>query len=95
MASGTATVKAVTSGDSLVLVGSAKTGPPPELTLTLSSLQAPKLARGSDQTNEVQLHDLMCLRSYTVFCSRMRGPAENLFANCVSVKLFASKSNIT
>nr|CCA19388.1 nuclease putative [Albugo laibachii Nc14] len=52
MASGSATVKAVTSGDSLVLVGSTKAGPPPELTLTLSSLQAPKLARGSDQTNE-------------------------------------------
>ncbi|CAM9317809.1 unnamed protein product [Choristocarpus tenellus] len=45
MASGTATVKAVVSGDTVSLVGHATNGPPPEMQLTLSSLQAPKLGR--------------------------------------------------
>lgn len=53
MASGVATVKAVLSGDSLVLVGGAKAGgPPPELVLTLASLQAPRLARSSEASSE-------------------------------------------
>eukprot|EP01018_Ginkgo_biloba_P017900 Gb_32409 [translate_table: standard] len=38
-------VKAVPSGDSLVIMGSAKTELPPEKTITLASLMAPKLAR--------------------------------------------------
>lgn len=38
-------VKAVPSGDSLVIVGSSKAEIPPEKTITLSSLIAPKLAR--------------------------------------------------
>ena len=37
------TVKAVNSGDVLVIVGAVKSGPPPEKTLTLSSLIAPRL----------------------------------------------------
>ncbi|CAI5724755.1 unnamed protein product [Peronospora farinosa] len=52
MASGHATVKAVLSGDTLVLMGTATNGPPPELMLTLSSLQAPRLARSPEQINE-------------------------------------------
>ncbi|KAG3001750.1 hypothetical protein PC120_g20087, partial [Phytophthora cactorum] len=52
MASGQATVKAVLSGDTLVLMGAATNGPPPELMLTLSSLQAPRLARSPEQSNE-------------------------------------------
>ncbi|KAI9911856.1 hypothetical protein PsorP6_009679 [Peronosclerospora sorghi] len=52
MASGHATVKAVLSGDTLVLMGAATNGPPPELTLTFSSLQAPRLARAPDQMSE-------------------------------------------
>ncbi|KAL4085983.1 hypothetical protein PRIC1_014607 [Phytophthora ramorum] len=52
MASGHATVKAVLSGDTLVLMGAATNGPPPELMLTLSSLQAPRLARSPEQSNE-------------------------------------------
>ncbi|OQS04612.1 nuclease [Thraustotheca clavata] len=52
MASGTATVKAVISGDTVVLMGASKTGPPPEIMLTLASLQAPKLARSSEQHDE-------------------------------------------
>ncbi|ETV68403.1 hypothetical protein H257_15575 [Aphanomyces astaci] len=53
MASGNATVKAVISGDTVVLVGAASSnGPPPEIMLTLSSLQAPKLARTAEQTDE-------------------------------------------
>lgn len=46
-------MKAVISGDTLVLVGAATNGPPPELVLTLASLQAPRLARAAEQTNEV------------------------------------------
>eukprot|EP00249_Psilotum_nudum_P022287 c28457_g1_i1 orf=385-3351(+) len=38
-------VKAVPSGDSLLIMGNVKSGPPPEKTITLSSLIAPKLAR--------------------------------------------------
>lgn len=37
------TVKAVPSGDSLVIVGNTKSGMPPEKAITLSSLMAPKL----------------------------------------------------
>ncbi|XP_024522172.1 ribonuclease TUDOR 1 isoform X1 [Selaginella moellendorffii] len=39
------TVKAVPSGDSLVIMGTAKEGIPPEKSITLSSLMAPRLAR--------------------------------------------------
>ncbi|KAG0567867.1 hypothetical protein KC19_7G168000 [Ceratodon purpureus] len=39
------TVKAVPSGDSLLVMGSVKGGPPPEKTITLAGLIAPKLAR--------------------------------------------------
>ncbi|KAM2075632.1 hypothetical protein ACFX1T_038489 [Malus domestica] len=44
-------VKAVPSGDSLVVMAltANKTGPPPERTITLSSLMAPKLARRDGQ----------------------------------------------
>eukprot|EP00897_Mesotaenium_endlicherianum_P003964 jgi/Mesen1/3596/ME000020S03125 len=38
-------VKSVPSGDSLTIMGLVKSGPPPEKTITLSSLIAPKLAR--------------------------------------------------
>jgi staphylococcal nuclease domain-containing protein 1 len=40
-------VKEVSSGDSVTIVGGAKTGVPPEKRLTLSSLIAPKLVRGA------------------------------------------------
>ena len=52
MASGNATVKAVLSGDTLVLVGKASAGPPPELTITLSFVHCPKIARGPSQEDE-------------------------------------------
>lgn len=39
------TVKAVISGDCLLVMGNVKSGPPPEKQITLSSLMAPKLAR--------------------------------------------------
>ncbi|OQR83254.1 nuclease [Achlya hypogyna] len=52
MASGNATVKAVLSGDTVVLIGNATNGAPPELMLTLASLQAPKLARTAEQHDE-------------------------------------------
>lgn len=53
MASGSAVVKAVLSGDTVVLMGKPQNGPPPELQLSLASLQAPKLARGPQMTDEV------------------------------------------
>eukprot|EP00271_Cylindrocystis_brebissonii_P011331 TRINITY_DN2863_c0_g1_i1.p1 TRINITY_DN2863_c0_g1~~TRINITY_DN2863_c0_g1_i1.p1 ORF type:complete len:1029 (-),score=217.63 TRINITY_DN2863_c0_g1_i1:718-3804(-) len=43
------TVKGVTSGDCLLIMGNVKSGPPPEKTITLSSLIAPKLARRDGQ----------------------------------------------
>ncbi|KAH7296655.1 hypothetical protein KP509_26G032900 [Ceratopteris richardii] len=43
------TVKAVPSGDSLVIMGNVASGPPPEKTITLSSLIAPRLARRGTQ----------------------------------------------
>ena len=46
MAQRNATIKSVLSGDTVILMGAARpgaTGPPAELTLTLSSLQAPRL----------------------------------------------------
>uniref|UniRef100_A0A7S2RCV2 Uncharacterized protein n=1 Tax=Mucochytrium quahogii TaxID=96639 RepID=A0A7S2RCV2_9STRA len=43
MASGFATVKEVVSGDTLVLSGRPNNGPPPEIKLTLASLQAPRM----------------------------------------------------
>lgn len=53
MASGTATVKMVLSGDTVVLMGRAVNGPPPEMQLSLSSLIAPKLGRGPQSAEEV------------------------------------------
>lgn len=51
---GFATVKAVTSGDTLVLHGDVKHGKPPEMQLTLSSLMAPRMARGPAAKDEVR-----------------------------------------
>lgn len=44
MSTGFATVKEVLSGDTLVLIGPPKNGPPPEIRLNLANLQAPRLA---------------------------------------------------
>ncbi|KAH8047358.1 hypothetical protein JL722_13173 [Aureococcus anophagefferens] len=53
MSTGYATVKGVLTGDTLLLMGrSASNGPPPELQLTLSGVNAPRLARGSGSTDE-------------------------------------------
>lgn len=52
---GTAVVKAVTSGDTVILQGRAQNGPPPERSLSLSSLLAPKVARGPNGPEEVSL----------------------------------------
>jgi staphylococcal nuclease domain-containing protein 1 len=38
-------VKEVLSGDTLVVMGAVKGGPPPEKRITLSSLQAPRMVR--------------------------------------------------
>ena len=43
---GRATVKAVNSGDTVVLMGAAQpNAPPPELMVTLAALEAPRMAR--------------------------------------------------
>lgn len=54
---GTAVVKAVTSGDTVILQGRAANGPPPERSLSLSSLLAPKVARGPNGPEEVSLRE--------------------------------------
>ena len=46
-------LQAVLSGDTVVLVGKALgSGPPQEITITLASLQAPRISRGPQQSNE-------------------------------------------
>eukprot|EP00921_Rhytidocystis_pertsovi_P011207 GHVQ01018087.1.p1 GENE.GHVQ01018087.1~~GHVQ01018087.1.p1 ORF type:complete len:928 (+),score=129.47 GHVQ01018087.1:195-2978(+) len=47
MAAGVATVKQVISGDTFVLVGAPKGGPPPEKQITLASLMSPRVAMKS------------------------------------------------
>ncbi|KAH8043406.1 hypothetical protein JL722_15238 [Aureococcus anophagefferens] len=55
MSTGYATVKGVLTGDTLLLMGrSASNGPPPELQLTLSGVNAPRLARGSGAEAEAK-----------------------------------------
>jgi staphylococcal nuclease domain-containing protein 1 len=46
--SGSGTIKAVLSGDTVVIVGKAAGGPPPELQVSLSSVIAPKLGRNEN-----------------------------------------------
>ena len=53
---GTAVVKCVVSGDTIILQGRAVNGPPPERQLSLSSLLAPKVARGPQSPEEVRRH---------------------------------------
>ena len=45
-------VKAVLSGDTMIIMGSSKSGPPPEVQLTLSSLQCPRASRHPAATDE-------------------------------------------
>jgi len=52
MASGSAVVKAVPSGDTVVLLGRATSGTPPEIQITLSSLQAPRMGRQGGAVDE-------------------------------------------
>jgi staphylococcal nuclease domain-containing protein 1 len=48
-------VKTVLSGDSVVIRGQPRGGPPPERTLALSYIMAPKLGRrGNDGGNEIK-----------------------------------------
>ena len=56
MSQGFATVKAVLSGDTLVLIGTAQRpgAAPPELQLSLSHLSAPRLSRHPEQGDEVR-----------------------------------------
>ena len=49
---GKATVKAVLSGDTVLLMGASAGGPPPEMQMSLSSLAAPRLARREGDTEE-------------------------------------------
>ncbi|XP_076445232.1 staphylococcal nuclease domain-containing protein 1-like isoform X2 [Babylonia areolata] len=45
-------VKQILSGDTIVIRGQPKGGPPPEKTICLSNIQAPKLARRANPNNE-------------------------------------------
>lgn len=45
-------VKSVIGGDTLILMG--KGNPPPEMQISLASLQAPRLARHPNATDEVR-----------------------------------------
>ena len=49
---GFGTVKEVLSGDTVVVMGASKSGPPPELKLTLASLQAPRIGFRKDRPDE-------------------------------------------
>jgi hypothetical protein len=63
-ATGTATVKAVPSGDTLVLVGRPAGGPPPEIQISLAGLSAPKVCL-SLSIQQPQMR--MLQRMYTIF----------------------------
>ena len=64
---GYATVKGVLTGDTLLLMGrSAANGPPPELQLTLSGVNAPRLARGSGAASRRPAFFFACLLGPTV-----------------------------
>jgi hypothetical protein len=67
-ATGTATVKAVPSGDTLVLVGRPAGGPPPEIQISLAGLSAPKVGL-YDSCRQHQICSLQ--RMYTIFGSCM------------------------
>lgn len=61
--SGYALVKAVPSGDSIVVVGSAPAGQiPPEKFLTISGITVPRLGRGKNSADEVCLRSIIVLR---------------------------------
>jgi staphylococcal nuclease domain-containing protein 1 len=51
-ASGRAIVKAVLSGDTVILRGRPVSGPPPERTLSLAYIMAPRLGTPSDPSKE-------------------------------------------
>lgn len=57
---GTAVVKAVSSGDTVILQGRANNGPPPERQLSLASLLAPKVARSAQGPEEVRCVSSVC-----------------------------------
>lgn len=58
-------VKSVLSGDTLVLMGNVKSGPPPEIQVSLSSLQAPRVARRPGATDEVWIPVLVLRVAYS------------------------------
>ena len=61
---GYALVKAVQSGDTLVVIGNAPSGQTaPEKTIIISGIQAPKFAKGKNQTDEVNSRPQRCLSS--------------------------------
>ena len=62
-------VKAVPSGDCLVIMAMTanKPGPPPEKTITLSSLIAPRLVNNSYSINYLSLDDIYIYICYFLF----------------------------
>eukprot|EP00899_Mesostigma_viride_P011044 jgi/Mesvir1/19941/Mv13205-RA.1 len=75
-------VKAVPSGDALLIMGIVKGGPPPEKTITLSSLIAPRLARrdGKDEPFAWDSREYLrrkCIGKTVKFCVDYAVPSIN------------------
>lgn len=92
-------VKAVLSGDTVVLLGAAKgSAPPPEMQLSLSHLSAPRVSRHPEAKDEVSIAwlihamnkmraTLVCMRPCTSSCSftlPCTPAGQALAARCVS-----------
>ena len=60
LSAGFATVKAVLSGDLLVLMGASKNGPPPVRRVALANVRAPRLGRPPAGVDEVRLYMPLC-----------------------------------
>ena len=69
---GFGTVKEVLSGDTVVVMGASKSGPPPELKLTLASLQAPRIGfRNKDPRLRELSHSHTTKRRIDMLCRHL------------------------
>ncbi len=76
---GRGSVKAVLSGDTIVVLHMAQQGPPVERQITLSSLQAPLLGRRKTSKNAATPDEVSCgiLLTYPIaFCMAIQGVFE-------------------
>lgn len=91
-------VKQVLSGDSIIIRGQPKGGPPPEKYISLSNIQAPRLARRANTNVEgsVDTKDEVCYLHhlhYLIFVSfsRLLGNQERIFAKRLLARRFIFK----